>query len=373
MTAVIYKEYEPSSILNDHKHVDGGWFWDKYSAFSYMGCYYGCEYRYWRDEKYNRLANVPEAAGLDDPFSQYIKIKKNAMELLRKSLVNKPREIIYIDSYQPIESKYGLARKMLEVCADMNFPVFINEKSPLLLKDLDLLKRIRKTYMNVGFSIVFSKENSAKKTFESRAPSIRSRFKAMKKLSDHRIIVGTVFMPILPFICDTEENIKAIVKETKDAGGSYVLDGGLTLWGYCGIHFYRFLKEYDISLVQKYKRLYSDQKVIGKQYAKTHELVKKYCDEYNLDNYISRPTDFYPKKVQVNKKIAERFYLKSREIMMTEGRGYRQYANLRVAWTLDSITDNVKEIYAEKGKKGLLDLRGVGRKMSDEIINVLDF
>ena len=58
--------------------------------------------------------------------------------------------------------------------------------------------------------------------------------------------------------------------------------------------------------------------------------------------------------------------------MMTEGMGFRQFAFLRVAWTLDSLTENVKEIYEQKGKKGLLELRGIGKKMSAEIINVLD-
>lgn len=373
METVIYKEYEPSSVLNVHKHVDGGWFWDKYSAFPYMGCYYGCEYCYWRDEKYNRLAKEPKATGLDDPFSQYIKIKKNAAVLLRKSLVNKPREIIYIDSYQPIESKYHLARKMLEVCADMDFPVFINEKSPLLLKDLEVLKKIsRESYLNVGFSIVFSKDDGAKKTFESRTPTISSRFEAMKRLGNEGIIVGTVFMPILPFICETEENVKAIVKKTKDAGGAYVLDAGLTLRGYCGTHFYRFLKEYDESLVPKYERLYSDQKALGKHYANSHELVKKYCKEYGLANHIDRPLDFYPEEIQVNKKVAEYFYLKSREIMMTEGMGYKQFAFLKAAWILDSLTENVREIYEKNGKNGLLELKGIGRKLSDEIINVLE-
>ncbi len=373
MKTVIYREYEPSSVLNVHKHVDGGWFWDKYSAFPYMGCYYGCEYCYWRDEKYNRLAKESEAAGLDDSFSQYIKIKRNAAELLRKSLVNKLREIIYIDSYQPIESKYRLARKMLEVCADLDFPVLINEKSLLVLKDLDVLTRIsRKSYLNVGFSIVFSEDDRAKKTFESYTPTISSRFEAMKRLSHEGIIVGTVFMPILPFICDTEENIEAIVKKTKDAGGAYVLDGGLTLWGYCGTHFYRFLKEYDESLVPKYKRFYSNQRVSGEHYARSHELVKKYCRENGLENHINRPTNFYPDEIQANKKIAEYFYLKSREMMMTEGMGFKQFAFLRAAWIIDSLTEDVREIYQKKGKEGLLEFKGIGKKMADKIINVLE-
>jgi DNA repair photolyase len=116
---------------------------------------------------------------------------------------------------------------MLEVCAELNFPVFINEKSPLLLKDLEVLKRIsRKSHLNAGFSIVFSEDDRAKKTFESNTPTINSRFEAMKRLSSEGIIVGTIFMPILPFICDTQENIKALVEKTKEAGGIYVLDGG---------------------------------------------------------------------------------------------------------------------------------------------------
>ena len=102
MRKVVYGEYKPASVLNVHRHVDGGWFWDKYSAFPCMGCFYGCEYCYWRDEKYNRLAREPEAAVLNDPFSQYIKIKINAAELLKESLVNKPKDVIYIDSYQPM-------------------------------------------------------------------------------------------------------------------------------------------------------------------------------------------------------------------------------------------------------------------------------
>jgi len=373
MRKIVYREYIPKSILNVHKHIDGGWFWNKYSAFPYMGCYYGCEYCYWRDKKYNRLIEEPEAAGLNDPFSQYIKIKMNAADLLVKSLVNKPKEIIYFDSYQPIELKYQLAREMLKVCLDECFPLFINEKSPLLLKDLELILQINKrAYVNVGFSIIFSEDNRSKMIFESRTPSIDSRIDAMKKLSDHGINVGTVLMPVLPFICDDEENIRSIVKKTKDAGGTYVLDGGLTLRGYCGVHFYKFLKKYDESLVQKYRRIFLDKKTLGEHYAKTHLLVRKYCKKYNLANHIVRPISFYPEQVQINKKVAEHFYLKSKEIMMTKGISYRQFAFLKVAWIIDSLTDNIKKLFEENGKNGLLELKGIGKKMSDEVITVME-
>ncbi|MGD8545793.1 MAG: hypothetical protein PVH12_06410, partial [Candidatus Bathyarchaeota archaeon] len=76
--------------------------------------------------------------------------------------------------------------------------------------------------------------------------------------------------------------------------------------------------------------------------------------------------------VQVNKKVDEHFYLKSREMMMTEGMNYKQFAFLKAAWILDSLTENVKEIYKKNGKKGLLELEGIGEKLSDEIINMLE-
>lgn len=372
MKKVFYEKYCPKSVLNVHKHVDGGWFWSKYSAYPYMGCYYGCEYCYWRDEKYNRLLKDPKAKGLDDPFSQYIKIKENAVELLRKELSKKSRDIIYVDSYQPIEAKHRLARRMLEVCYEMNFPVFINEKSPMILNDLDVLKKIRsKSFLNVGFSIVFSKDDESKKAFEYYAPSINSRFKAMKELSKNKILTGTVMMPILPFICDSEENIKEIIRKTKSAGGSYVLDAGLTLRGYCDSHYYKVLKGYDESLVNKYKRLYFEPKNVGEHYSKIHELVKEYCRKYGLTNHIPREVGFYPEEVQLNKKVAEQFFNKSREIMCSEGPGYHHFAYFKAGYLIDEMKSNISEVYDKGGKKALTEIKGIGDKTADEIVRIL--
>jgi len=150
---MVIKSYQPKSILNVQKHIDGGWFWVKYSAFPYLGCQYGCEYCYWRDEKYNphKTSQDSEVLEFEDAFSQYIIIKENATELLLKELSKKPKDLIYLDHYQPIEAKERLIREILRVCLDLGFPVFINEKSPLVLNDLDILKKISKnTYLTIA-------------------------------------------------------------------------------------------------------------------------------------------------------------------------------------------------------------------------------
>lgn len=132
--------YQAKKIVNVYKHI-GGWYWNKYSAHPYVGCQYGCEYCYWRDEKYNMLAREKDAQGLDDPFSQYIKVKVNAAELLKRELSRLPKDVIVTGDYQPAEVRFKLSRAMLKVCLDFGFPVLINEKSPFVLRDLDLIKK----------------------------------------------------------------------------------------------------------------------------------------------------------------------------------------------------------------------------------------
>lgn len=57
--------------------------------------------------------------------------------------------------------------------------------------------------------------------------------------------------------------------------------------------------------------------------------------------------------------------------MMTEGMGYRQFAFLKAAWSIDALTENIEDLYRTKGRKGLLKIKGIGEKMSNEIIYAL--
>lgn len=371
---LVIKSYQPKSVLNVHKHIDGGWFWVKYSAFPYLGCQYGCEYCYWRDEKYNphKASRDPEVLKFEDAFSQYIKIKENAAELLRKELSKKPKDLIYLDHYQPIEAKERLTREMLKVCLDLDFPVFINEKSPLVLNDLDILKKISKrAYLTVAWSIVTTVDDKTRRIFEPKAPLVKARFEAMKKLSEAGISTGTVFMPILPFIYDDEKNIEAVIKKTKECGGQYVLGGGLTLWGYCKTHFYKVLGKHNPELLTKYKMFYD--KEDNKQdpwlthTIKIHSLVKKYCQKYDIKSYIPRSVNFFHISIQSNKKIAADFFLQAREIQLCYGMNYKYWALQKAAWAIDELDESVVNIYQNKGITGLEQIKRVGPKLAQKI------
>jgi len=364
----MYKTYKVRHILNVHKHCDGGWFWNKYSASPYVGCEWGCEYCYSRDEKYNphRSSRDPHVSEFEDAFSQYIKIKENAPKLLRKELKNKPRDLIYLDSYQPVEEKYRYSRGMLEVCLEEGFPVFINEKSPLLLRDLDVLIS-EASYLNVGWSIITTRDDETRRIFEPRVPTVSSRFVAMKKLAENKIITGTVFMPILPFIYDDEENIEAVVKKTKECGGQYVLDGGLTLWGYCKTHFYKTLKKYNPTLIREYEKLYRDQKPLAEYTSRVHHLVIESCEKHGLTPYIPRPVEIYPEELRVNMRIAEMLYLKARELQLSGGESYREWAYRKAAWSLDDLEESVKTILEKQGIEGIMQIKGIGRSLVAQI------
>jgi DNA repair photolyase len=127
--------YRPKTVLNKNKRADH-WFWSRYSAYPYVGCQHGCLFCYCREKKY---------CPYDDPldFSRVIKVKENAPELVRRGLSHAPVDVVSTGDYQPLERKFMISRKILEVCHDLGFPVFILERSPLILRDLDLLQDIQ--------------------------------------------------------------------------------------------------------------------------------------------------------------------------------------------------------------------------------------
>lgn len=201
------------NILSRNDSPDLGFRW---SANPYRGCFHGCAYCYARPSH----EYLGFGAGTD--FESKIVVKPKAPELLREAFL-KPSwkgEFIFFsgdtDCYQPLEASYQLTRQCLEVCLEFGNPVGIVTKSFLIVRDLDLLKKLHeRTHLSILLSIPFFDEKAAR-LIEPNAASIRKRFEAVRRLAEAGLNVGILVAPIIPGLSDSD--IPKILKEAKASG-----------------------------------------------------------------------------------------------------------------------------------------------------------
>jgi DNA repair photolyase len=137
--------------------------------------------------------------GHKEPWGEFVDVKINAPDLLSKEISRKPRGRVWIsgvcDPYQPIEKRYELTRKCLEILVGGGWPATVQTKSPLVLRDEDLFKR--GATVEVGLSIATA-DDDMRKLFEPNAPPIEERIKALGKLHHEGIRIYAMIAPMLP-------------------------------------------------------------------------------------------------------------------------------------------------------------------------------
>jgi len=190
-------------------------------------------------------------------------VKANAIELLQKELARK-RVVGTIglgsmnDPYMPLEAGVNLTGRALRVIARFGFPVHVITKSDLVLRDLDTLCEISRTYAAVSFTITAADDDLAKKV-EPNAPLVSARLRAMQTLAEHGLHTGLTMMPVLPFIEDNEDNIRQIVEQAHAHGAAYIIPSfGVTLRDRQRAYYYERLDESFPGLRQKYERAYGE-------------------------------------------------------------------------------------------------------------------
>jgi DNA repair photolyase len=356
--------YKTRSILNKHKRPDT-WFWIRYTAYPYIGCQHGCEFCYCREKKYAPYDEV-------SLFSSRIKVKENAPALLRKALMKAKVDAVAVGDYQPAERKYELSRRMLEVCADLRFPVFILERSPLVLRDLDLLQEInRQTYVTVVFSIIhtaYSPDADIISRIERLAPPPEERFRAMQVLAEKGIRTGISFMPILPELCDTDENIDLVIRQTKDNGGQFVLAGPLTLANQQKQYFFNFLESNFPNLLPVYKDFYPQKSYAppGGYWRNVGLKVRQTCKKYDVPDRMPRPLIPGEKRV-LNKQIVQMLSDKTYNMELDGDPEYRIWSYRKAAWAVEDMEQDIGLVYAQMGRKGLESIPAIGKSISKEI------
>jgi DNA repair photolyase len=187
------------------------------------------------------------------------------------------------DAYMPIEKRYKLIRKSLEVIAEHRFPFHTTTKSNLILRDIDLLQEISKIFVSVAFTITTSDDDLAKK-IEPYASMPSERFKAMGILSSLGIITGVTMMPILPFIEDNEKNIFDIVKKTSEYGGKFIYPSfGMTLRDRQRIYYYSKLDNEFPGMKEKYQKAFKERYSCGaRNYKRIKKVFYEACNKFNI-------------------------------------------------------------------------------------------
>jgi DNA repair photolyase len=285
-----FKRKTVKTILNKRKGKRT-LFMEDYTLNPYMGCSFNCTYCYVNGSKYA------------DKTSSLI-VKSNAYELLLTQLKNKTknnkRGLLSLGSasecYMPIEKELYLTRDLLKLINRFKFPVHIITKSNLILRDIDILKKIQESailpkdieeYPDLKTIITFSfstTNDSIAEIFETNAPRPSERLKTIKKLKKEGFLVGATLMPILPFISDSKEELNKIFSDFKKCNIDYVLPGGLTLFGNetegCKGDYYKKLEKYFPKHLNKTKQLfknkdYPNPNYFKKIYKNIEEIAKK--------------------------------------------------------------------------------------------------
>jgi len=184
MVAMIVREITARSALSRSKVY-------KYTINPYTGCQHACTYCYARFMK--------RFTAHKEPWGQFVDVKINAPDLLRKEVKRKPAGRVWIsgvcDPYQPVERKYKLTRKCLEILIQHNWPITIQTKSTLVLRDLELLRR--SPDVEVGITVTTA-DDKIRRLFEPHASPIKERIGALGELYLAGIRTFTMIAPMLP-------------------------------------------------------------------------------------------------------------------------------------------------------------------------------
>jgi DNA repair photolyase len=181
---MIVREIVAKSILSKSQVYD-------YVVNPYVGCSHSCRYCY--------AAFMKRFTGHKEKWGEFVDIKINAPELLAREIKRKRVGRVWVsgvcDPYQAAEKKYKLTRRCLEVLRDNQWPVTIQTKSSLVLRDIEVLGRFKD--IEVGFSITTADEK-IRKLFEPGASPIKERIHALDVLHSRGIRTFAMIAPLLP-------------------------------------------------------------------------------------------------------------------------------------------------------------------------------
>ncbi len=249
-----FYEVQAKSILNRVPEASRMPF--RWTINPYRGCTHACNFCFARPTHTYLDFN----AGRD--FEREIVVKVNAPEVLRAELGRRSWKGEHValgtntDPYQWVEGRYKLMPEIWEAMLDARNPCSVLTKSPLLLRDLPLMRELAaRTDFSAALSVPTLDEKAWRET-EPHTPNPRARLEAVAELSRAGIRTGVLVAPLMPGINDAPEQVAPILELASEAGASYVTGIALHLRGEVRNLFFEWLRAHRPDLVARYKQLY---------------------------------------------------------------------------------------------------------------------
>ena len=242
----------------------------------YRGCTHGCVYCDSRSTCYR----------FTHPFED-VEVKQNAPELLEALLQKKRKKIVIStgsmsDPYQPCEKELQLTRRFLEQIDRYGFGASVITKSDLVLRDIDLFESINQRAKGVLQMTLTVADETLSRILEPNVCTSVRRYEVLKAFQARGIPTVVWLTPILPFLTDTEENVRTILDRCFDAGvkGVVCFGAGMTLRSGNREYYYRALDRHFPGLSEEYRRRYGDAyEVTSPNSAKLMRLFEAECEK----------------------------------------------------------------------------------------------
>ncbi|MFC0212857.1 radical SAM protein [Paenibacillus chartarius] len=279
---VHYEELPSKTILNQVTAPSMPFRW---SINPYRGCQHGCSFCY------ARATHTFMGVAADDTFQNHIFLKSNAAEALTEQLDKLARgkgglsrlgQVAIgtaTDPYQQAEGNARLTRSCLEVLAKYGVPVSITTRSPLILRDLDVLKNLPAVTVNISLNTL---DKTVWRSMEPSTPSPKQRLETIAALVEADIQAGIFMAPILPYLTDAAEDLEELIHEGARHQAKFMMSSFLRLSTQeVKVWFFQTLRDRFPHLVSKYAALYQSSAYAPSSYREPlksliNDLLKRY-------------------------------------------------------------------------------------------------
>ncbi len=256
---------------------------------TYRGCTHGCIYCDSRSRCYQ----------INHEFED-VEVKINAPALLERALLKKRSKCMIgtgsmSDPYLPLENELRITQKCLQLVLKHGFGMTLQTKSNQVLQDIDLLKEInRRTKCVIQMTLTTYDEDLCR-LVEPNVCTTRSRFETLLRLREEGIPTVAWLSPILPFLNDTEENMRGILDYCAEAGvrGIICFGMGLTLRPGNREYFYAQLERHFPGVKQRYQKKYGNlYNIDSDRNALLMQIFHETCARYGIESDLRRVFEY---------------------------------------------------------------------------------